>query len=195
MAVQSTSQPRKRSWLGCLGCSGVFILSCCALGGLGLLAGPLLRSLRPSADELYSGAPDPFASAAINQVFVDAGLPGVDTVVIPIKGHDGQLAVVTIDESVSGADSVAGDDALFSQVIDGLSQANKSQDLKIERVSVFYDVGSNGQAIGMTAPQDAIDAYAAGQISQSQFLAQVDVDISSIISYQDFMKLIQEAQK
>ena len=195
MTNQSASRPRKRWWLGCLGCSGLLILSCFALGGLSLLTGPLLHRLRPSAQELYSAAPDPAASAAVKQVFEDADLSGVGVVVIPIQGHDGQIAIVNIDDSVQGADSVSGDDAKFSQVITELSQANQDQDLHIERVSVFYNVGSGGEAIGMTAPQEMIDAYAAGQISQREFLSHVDVDISSIISYQDLMKLLQESQQ
>jgi hypothetical protein len=49
------------------------MLSCIVLVGLGLLSGPLMQRLRPSAEEIYSNAPDPVASAAVKQVFEDVG--------------------------------------------------------------------------------------------------------------------------
>jgi hypothetical protein len=34
---------------------------------------------------------------------------------------------------------------------------------------MFYNLGSDGQAIGMTASQEAIDTYAAGRVSKEEF--------------------------
>ncbi|MFC2065346.1 hypothetical protein ACFLXB_09660, partial [Chloroflexota bacterium] len=47
-------KPRSRWWVGCLGCLGMLIM-CCVLVAA---ASWLLPKMRPSARDIYSGAPD-----------------------------------------------------------------------------------------------------------------------------------------
>ena len=50
----SPKKPGNRRWWACCACLGVFILGCLVV----VAAGLLLPKLRPTAREIYSGAPD-----------------------------------------------------------------------------------------------------------------------------------------
>jgi len=188
----SASAPsrRRRFWAWtCAGCLLVFVTMC--VGAVALRV--LLPGLRLNAEEAYSGAPDPAATAAVNRVLQDAGLDGVDAVVLPIKGRQGQIAIITMDEAAGfgGAGSDAGNAALFDQVVGGLAHANQAEDLRIERVSMIYDEGQGLAPITMTASQETLEAYSSGEIGQGELLSGVDIDISAIISYEQLMSLIE----
>jgi hypothetical protein len=94
---------------GCGGCIGCLA----ALAGVGVLVVALiwfapwiLRRIGISgrgAEELYAGAPDRVASEALDSSLRDAGITGVDALVIPINGSEGQIAVLTLDTRATAA--------------------------------------------------------------------------------------------
>lgn len=187
--MSTPSPSRRRGIWVCAGCLVITVM--CCVGGVALRA--ILPGLRMSAAEAYSGAPDPVATAAVNRVFVDAGLDGVEALVIPIKGRAGQIAIITLDESqgFGGVGSQAGNAAVFDQVVGELAQVNQSQGLGIERVSLIYDEGQGLAPITMTASQDTLEAYDSGHIGQAELLRGIEIDISAIISYDQLMSLIE----
>jgi hypothetical protein len=189
----------RRGCRGCLGCLGGLVL----LGG-GLLlalifAGPLLHAIGlagPSAEELYSGAPDPVATEAVNGALDAEGIAGVDAWVIPIQGEEGQIAILSFDgqATAGGTQSVDEAESVFLDTVRQLSQANREEALGIELVAVDYRDETGENLLAFAADQAAIDAYASGEITRRQFLAQVDVDFSNLISAEELRALAEEAR-
>ena len=110
MADQTTVAPKKsrRGCIGCAGCLVVLVIIIAICGGTYFLGPSLLRSaglIQPTAEELYSGAPDPVASQAVEEVLLDAGIEGASAIVIPTKGRNGQLAVISFDSSTKFRES------------------------------------------------------------------------------------------
>lgn len=187
--------PRWRRW-GCIGCLVlVGLLSCCLIATV--FFGPgLWRRLglfRTNAEELYSGAPDPFASQIVTQILLDAGVPGARAVVIPIKGSDGQIAVITLDTSAGfdGTGTVSGNEMLLMDVIQRMREDNRMEMLGIDRVSVDYRDESGQNLVAVTAPQESVEAYSQGQISREQLLKDVDVGFPGL-NLQEALSLLQE---
>lgn len=192
----SRSNCRRR---GCIGCLALFGLSIC-LGALLIFAGPaLLRAVGvgpPSTEDFYGGAPDPVASQAVEEILSSAGVSGSRAWVIPIKGGDGNVALITLDDSanVFGAGSEAANQQAFEQVIRDLAAADEAG---MNLSHVVVDVrGENGETlVSMGASQDDINAFAAGQLAQNQFLYQVEVDFSRLISADMLQQLMEESQQ
>lgn len=190
------SQPNTRSGrrLACGGCLLVLVgsigLAAC-LGGV--LAARAFGLFGPNAERLYSGAPDPVASAAVESALLDAGLENARAVVIPISGSDGQIAVITLDQSVDshGASSPA---AAFDTALQEMSSANSAGGLRIERVTLDLRDEDGNPGLAMTAPQESVDAYAQGKISRAELMAEADIDISSLIDPETFNALMEGAQ-
>ena len=172
--------PEKRQRRGCLRCGGCFLLviACCAVTTSGIFGLPFLRGLfGPNAEVLYSGAPDPIATARFNEVLDDANLAGASAVVLPIKGENGQIAVITLDESQGytggGASTLGG-------VIDGLVEANQEGDYNVTRVALDYR-GEDGENLTTFATdQESIEAFHSGEISREDFMGEVDIDLSNV---------------
>jgi hypothetical protein len=190
---------RRRGCFSCCGClAALGVLA--VLLVLGAVFTPtLLRAagLRgPGAEELYAGAPDPVATEALNDVLVTHGIEGVNVWVIPIQGSEGQIAILTFDENATagGIDSRESAEAFMLETLQGLANANRSGELGIEYVAMDYQDESGGSLISWAAPQTAVDAYANGQITRRQFLAQVEVDFSNIISAAELRRLLEEAE-
>lgn len=165
--------------LGLLLCGGGFIL----VRNLGLFG--------PSAEELYSGAPDPVASAAVGNALLEAGLDNARAVVIPIQGSDGQIAVVTVDDSTNSGGSP---ETAFDQALQGMAAANQSGDHRIERVTLDLRDENGEPGLALTASQEDVEAYANGEITRRELMAESDVDISNLIDPETFNALLEEAQ-
>jgi hypothetical protein len=165
-----------------------------------VLFGPgLLRKVGifgPGAEERYSGAADPVGTEMVAKVLDDAGFEGVDVVVIPVKGSEGQIAVITLNESsqLGSTDSTASGEEQFMSLVQDYARANRDGDLKIETVALNLQ-GDNGESlISMGVPQEALDAYAAGKISRREFVRQVEIDFSNLISAAELRQLITEME-
>lgn len=136
----------------------------------------------PTAEQLYSGAPDPFATRILNQILGDAGMTGASALVIPIKDSDGQIAVISLDTSqgFDGTGTAAGNEQLFMSVIQRMREDNRMQMLGLERVAVDYR-DENGQSlVTLTAAESAVESLAQGEISQDDFLKEVQVGIGGL---------------
>jgi hypothetical protein len=176
---------------------GVLVVIGILAVGLAVLAPNLLRGLGilgPDPEELLAGAKDPVGSQAVSDMLEEAGFTGADAFVFPIEGGNTQIAIITLDESASflTSDPGADPDERMLAVMQGLSQANREHNLQLEGVAAAVEVPEADGSITLAAPQDAIDAFAAGEISQREFLRQVDIDLSELISAEELRRLAEE---
>lgn len=199
MTNSSGGKGRKRGCIGCLGCLGLIAVLTVVLVAAVMLGPPLLRKagvLGLSAEERYSGAADPVGTALVSEVLDEAGFEGVDVVVIPEKGGEGQIAVITLNDSsrLGGVDQTASGEEQFMSLVQDYSRANREGDLKIDTVAVDYQ-GENGESlVSLGVPQGAVDAYAAGTITRREFVQQVEIDFSNLISPAELQQLIAEME-
>ena len=197
VAHDNQQQKGRRGCRGCLGCLA-------AVAGIAVLvvlvvwfAPSILRWTGlsgPGAEVLYAGAPDRLAGEALSESLDSAGIEGVDALVIPISGSEGQIAVFTVrsDLAAPGATTEEEANAAFMEALRGLAEANRSGDLGIEQVAVDLPDESGGSLITLTAPQAAVEAYADGSITRREFLAQVDVDLSNLVGALELRELVTE---
>ena len=180
--------------IGCFGCLGLAVIfSCCAVAGV--FGGPALwnQLFRSRAEELYSGAPDPFASGIISQILLDSGIAGARAVVIPIKETAGQIAVVTLDEGdgFTGMGNASANETTMMSVIQRMREDNRMEDLGIDRVTVDYRDDSGQCLVAITASQSSIDMFAEGEISREEFMREVSIGPGSL-SYQEVLDFLHE---
>lgn len=198
--MAESGKGRKRGCLGCLGCLGLLAAAAAVLVAAVLFGPSLLRKVGifgPDAKERYSGAADPVGTVMVTQVLDDAGFEGVDVVVMPVKGSQGQIAVITLSESsqIGGIDSSTSGEEQFVELIQDFSQTNQEGDLQIDTVAMSFE-GDNGESlISLSVPQSAIDAYAAGEITRREFVRQVEIDFSNLISVEELQQLIAEMEE
>jgi hypothetical protein len=194
---ENRQRKSRRSCGGCIGCLAALAGVAVLVVALIWFAPWILRRVGISgtgAEELYAGAPDRIASEALNDSLRDAGIAGVDALVIPISGREGQIAVLTLDSN-SDAISVSTQEeanALFMETLRGLAEANQAGDLSIEQVAVDYRGESGTSLITVAAPQVAVEAYANGSITRKEFLAQVDLDFSNLVGAVELGEIIRE---
>lgn len=183
--------PRRLACGGCLAVVAGLLGVILCIGGL--FAIRTLGLFGPDAEELYSGAPDPIASAAVESALLDAGLTDARAVVIPIKDSDGQIAVVTVDQATdsSGAGSPR---AAFDQALQGIASANLSGDHRIERVTLDLRDEEGNPGLALTASQESVEAYANGEISRRDLMAESDVDFSSLLDPDTINAFLEESQ-
>jgi len=166
--------------------------------GLSIWLGPsILRGvgiLEPSAEELFAGSKDPVATEAVNTVLDTAGIEGVEAMVIPIAGSEGQLAIFTVDANASagGISTQAEAEIFLTDTLSQLAKANRENDLGIEHVAIDLLGDSGENLLVFTAPQAIVEAYAEGTISRREFLSQVEIDFSNLISAAELRQLIEE---
>lgn len=194
--MAETPEPQQRSrgrkgCLTCLGCFGILLVVSLVLVG----AVTVILNLGPDTEELLSGPIDPVASAAYEQVFAVSGFDGAQVRVIPLKGSDEQLAYIVLDETAgfSGAGTAEGNLAAINSAIIGLANANRAQDLGVSAVAVEYRDETGNRLFTFAAPQESIESYADGDISQEQLLSETEVDLSSFLS--QVQQLAEEASK
>ena len=190
---------RGRGWCccGCVLALGIFLVV--AAGGL--LFGPfLLREtniIKPEAEKLFSGSPDRAASKQVNEVLDSSGLEGVEALVVPISGSEGQIAIFSVDTSVTAGGIATAEEAdIFLQgIMRQLSETNQASELAIEHVAIDY-VDENGESLlAISAPQQAVDAFVNGSITRREFLAQVDIDFSNLITAAELRQLVEEGSR
>jgi hypothetical protein len=195
---QSEVKPRRRGWRCCGGClllAGGLILVLI----LAVWLGPgLLRSagvLPPGAEELFSGAPDPVATEAMNVVLKSADVDGVDVLVLPIAGSTDQLAVFSVNmetASAGGIQTQAEAEAFLADLVRQMAAQNEARGLAIEQVAVDFTDAGGDSALTIAAPADAFEAYAAGTISREAFLSQVEIDFSNLLDPSQIDALLEE---
>lgn len=188
---------RSRRNFCCCGCF-LFLFLFIVGGGLSIWFGPtILRGvglLQPSAEELFAGSKDPVATEAVNQMLDTAGIDGVEAMVIPIAGSEGQLAIFTVDSNATagGITTQAEAETFLTDTLSGLARTNRENNLGIEHVAIDL-LGDSGQnLLVFTAPQSIVEAYAEGTLSRREFLSQVEIDFSNLISAGELRQLIEE---
>ena len=197
MSETASGNKRSRRNFCCCGCF-LFLFIFIVGGGFSLWFGPsILRGvglLAPSAEELFAGSKDPVATEAVNMMLSTAGVEGVQAVVIPIAGSEGQLAVFTIDANATagGIATQAEAETFLTDTLSQLAQTNRENNLGIEHVAIDLLGDSGENLLAFTAPQSVVEAYADGTISRREFLSQVEVDFSNLISAEELRRLIEE---
>jgi hypothetical protein len=197
MSEIPSEKKRSRRNFCCCGCF-VFLFIFIVGGGLSLWFGPsILRGvgiLGPSAEELFAGSKDPVATEAVNRVLDTAGIEGVEAMVIPIAGSEGQLAVFTVDaDATAGGIATQAEAEIFlTDTLSQLARTNRENNLGIEHVAIDLLGDSGENLLAFTAPQSVVEAYAEGTISRRQFLSQVEIDFSNLISAEELRQLIEE---
>lgn len=192
----STGGRRNR---GCIGCLGLIACLAAVLLGTVFFAPTLLHRvgiLGPTPEERFSGAADPVGTQVVGQLLEDAGFDGVDVVVMPVQGSTGQVAFITLTESsrLGGVDTTASGEEQFVSLLQDFSQANREGGLEITTVAVDLQ-GDGGQSlVSVAVSQEAVDAYSAGTISRSEFVQQVEIDFSNLISAGELRQLISEME-
>ncbi len=175
--------PKKSRGRGCCflggGCLALFALFVCLAGGAVLALPAVVAYLRPDASVHYASAPDPVASAHLNSLLDEAGLDGASALVIPITGEAGQIAIITLDESAGFQGT---DEAGFDELVRGLAQANRDGDYGISRVALDYRDPDGNDLLAVTVDQANLEAYANGQITRRELLANTDVDLSNLLA-------------
>lgn len=190
MTQQSTTTSRRSPirWF-CAGCAVLIVGICCVC----LLATSpfVLRQLGilgPDPEKMFGGAPDPAASAAVNEALIDAGIEGARAVVIPIEGGEGQIAVITLEQTTT----TTGDpEEAMALALQGLTAANQ-EGYNIERVAVDIRDENGDPSIGITADQESVEAYTNGEITRSEFLQAVEVDLSDLLDPDQVDLLMEE---
>jgi hypothetical protein len=199
MAHSDGGRRRNRGCLACLGCLGLTACLAAVLVGVVLFAPTLLQKVGifgPGPEERFSGAADPVGTQMVTEVLDDAGFEGVDVVVMPVQGSKGQIALFTLSESsrLGSIDSTASGEEQFLSLVQEFSRANREGDLKIETVALDFQ-GENGQSlVSAGVPQEAVDAYATGKIGRREFVQQVEIDFSNVISAAELQRLIAEME-
>ena len=164
---------------GCGGCLGLIAASLLIV----IAAFMILRARRPNPKELFSGASDPVAEAAIENVLTRAGVHGAQVTVIPIKGSDKQLAFIVLNEASGfsmGSLAQGGDQGLASALL-GIDAANRSQNLNIGSVAMEYRDESGEPLFVVATDQDKMSAFAAGEISKEELLLGTDIGLSNLL--------------
>ena len=187
MEQTPTPPPRKRSRRGCCGCLLAFAVL--GVGAIALLAAApfLLRTLGffgPPAEEVFSGAPDRAAAAALESALADQAIAGIDVLVLPISGQAGQVAVLTIPQEATagGIQTQAEAETFIKEAMAALVATNRANNLGVEQVAVNL-AGPEGETlITIAASEEVVAAYAAGQLSRAEFLESVGVDYSNLLA-------------
>jgi hypothetical protein len=164
-----------------------------------LFAPALLRKVGifgPGPEERFSGAADPVGTEMVAEVLDHAGIEGVDVVVMPVQGSRGQIAILTLNESsrLGSIGNTASGEEQFMSLVQDFSRTNREGDLKIETVALDFQ-GEDGQSlVSAGVSQEAVDAFAAGKINRREFVQQVEIDFSNLISAAELQRLIQERE-
>jgi hypothetical protein len=179
---KSTQEPKKRpSFLrrSCLTCLGVIVLAVLACVVLPFAFSRLGIFGQP-AERAYSGAPDPFASSSVKNIFETKQIAGVKVYVMPVTGKTTAQAFLILDASqgYQGTSPNAGDDTVFTQVISDLVNRDRSDNLGLERVTIEYRDEEGLRKMAFTIPMDSVIAYADGSISRDEFFGNAYFDIT-----------------
>ena len=184
---QGNQEPKKRpgflrrSCLTCLGVIVLAVLACVvapfALSRLGVFGQP--------AEQAYSGAPDPFASASVQNIFEAKQIAGVKVYVMPVTGKTATQAYIILDASngYQGTSPNAGDDSVFVQVLSDLVNRDRSESLGLERVTVEYRDEEGSRKMAFTIPMHSVTSYVDGVISRDEFFGNAYFDMTDSLGY------------
>lgn len=186
----SPPKPKRSCCLwGCFGGVGLFAVSAICLLTLPIL----LRAagiINPPAEVVYSGAPDRYASAQVEDILDQAAIDGVKVYVIPELGTDNQTAFIILDSS-SGFDGFEDlDQTATETVVDDrvddlladLAARNQAENLRITRVAIDYRDENGDTFMTLTTTITEIEDYLAGRITQEEFHGQFGIGLGDLVN-------------
>lgn len=183
---------RRRKRRGCLGwgCLVVGSLLLVVVLLIGWIAAVQFRvperlglRKRP-AERLLSGTPDREAAEAFLAEFEEAGVSteGMALYVIPVEGKGYNLAVAVLDASQGFRFERAGEDDVVLGYFKRLATGEAADEYRMGRVAIHY-LDENGEALlSMTAPTEAIQRFARGEIGRQELMQAMErkIDLESL---------------
>lgn len=139
---------------------------------------------KPPAERLLSGTPDREAAEAILAEFEEAGVSteGMGLYVIPVEGRRYNLAVAVLDAAQGFRFERAGDDDVVLGYFERLATGGAADEYRVGRVAIHY-LDENGEALlSMTAPAEAIQRFARGEIGRQELMQAMEgkIDLESL---------------
>lgn len=199
-SLDGPAPPPKKRGRCCLYAFLVPTITVLCLAGLVFL-GPRIASwlgiFGMEAREVYEAAPDLAASQSLTSTFEKLDIPGVKVYVIPIKGQPTQGAFIILDASQGyrGLDPLHASDGVFLTILQDLTTKNRAENLRLAHVTVDYRDEKGETATAFTAPQDLIEDYADGSITQDEFFQNIEIDLMGTIRYLGIEGLLEEVQQ
>jgi len=195
--IAPKKKKRRRGCSGCIGCLGLLLLLVFACAVTLFLGPALLRAadlIPPAPEVLYGGAPDPEQSREVQESLEDVGIEGARAHVIPVRGRNQSLTVVTFGANAKFADAndVSGD-SIFIRSIERLAEVN-ARGLNVTRTVASFEDDNGDPLIAVTVAQEAMEAFANGTIDRNEFLSRVDADLSNILDINRIESLVQRNQ-
>ena len=172
-------KPRGCCGTGCLILFILLLLFALLVGGVVAVQMRIPEKLglrRPPEERLLGGTPDREAAAALEAELTAAGFStaGMDVAVLPVKGKGHNLAVAVFDASRGFQfPSASGSDALLDS-LKRLATGKAAAEHNIGRAAVHYIDPQGRNLVSLTAPTEAIQRYASGQMSRDDFLQAVE---------------------
>lgn len=149
-----------------------------------MILGPtLLRAadlIPPDPEVLYSGAPNPVHSREVQTSLEDAGIEAARAVVIPVRGRNQQLAVITFGSASKFRSGEASGEEVFMRAMEGMA-AVTGRGVNVGRTVASFEDDNGDPLLAVTVAQEEIEAFAAGTIDRKEFLSKVDADLSNIL--------------
>jgi len=151
---------------------------------LGLLVAFFFRipqKFLPSpAKELLSGTPYREEAEIVLEEARAAGIPteGISLYILPIKGTDASVAYAVLDASQGFTFASTGGLNPVSAMMQALLTGPQAEQMDIARVSLDYRNDEGKPLFVVSAPSDAILAFASGETDQAAFSAALEADIN-----------------
>lgn len=166
---------------GCGGCGLVLllvlllVLAWVVLVPLGLLQRLGLRE--SAAETLLAGTPDREAAGLLLERMAAAGLntQGVRLYVLPLADTGETAAFVLVDASQGFRFGQLGEDNAVLGYLGELALSS-AEELEIDRLALQYIDSDGAPLLTVTAPTNALQAYARGRLDSEGLLEQLNVD-------------------
>jgi hypothetical protein len=128
---------------------------------------------------MLSGPPDWEAAEELMGVLAQSGMTtrGLQLYVMPLTGTDETAAIAVLDASRGfGTGEHASQDALL-RTMDRLAASDAVDRLGITRVAVSYRDTDGKELIVLTGTTEDVRAFAAGALSQKEYLDRLHADV------------------
>jgi hypothetical protein len=178
----SGEKPKKRR--GCSGCLLIFLIVIVVIAavGVGVWKFGFKRNSDQIAKQIINGPVDPEATKAVTQALTVNILPGAQAVVAPLPGGEkGNVTIISLDPAngFKPADGTEGKRQQALNTIKSIVTTNKEKNLNLQRAGVTYMEGGK-PVISVTASMSTLEAAAAGQLTEEQFLAKMDAKVEGL---------------
>ena len=172
---------------GCLVVGSLLLVAILLIGWIAAVQYRLPERLglrKPPAERLLSGTPDREAAEAILAEFEEAGVSteGMGLYVIPVEGKGYNLAVAVMDAAQGFRFERTRDEDVVLGFFKRLAIGEAADEYSIGRVTIHY-LNEDGEALlSMTAPTQAIQRFARGEIGREELMQAMEgkIDLESL---------------